>query len=194
MVLFFIMIVGCYKYYSYQKEKDLLDAKIIREKHQQFESQAQNEDGGKHFALTQNSKLEMSSVAKGYEDQYDPTNDFVIFGVSGKSKGGIVKDMKQNEADIMRKDSSGKPGKILTIPPSEGNSQVDIHSPMSAGSPGRLLTPQGQMLQAPLPEDQEIYESEAMSRKEGGEAEEACSQPAAVAPSEDPAEEVKENN
>mmetsp|Transcript_20909 Transcript_20909/g.32401 ORF Transcript_20909/g.32401 Transcript_20909/m.32401 type:complete len:162 (-) Transcript_20909:32-517(-) len=157
MVLFFIIIVGCYKYYSYQKEKDLLDAKIIREKHIQFESHAKGEEG--HFALTQNSKVEMSNAAKDFEDQYDPTNDFVVFGAPGKD--GIVSQIKQNEADIVRKQA----GKTLAIPRSENSSSADCQSPsyLSSNSPGQLLTPKG--LKAPLPEDQEICESDGQSHQ-----------------------------
>jgi len=29
---------AAYKYHSYQKEKDLIDAKVIREKHKEYES------------------------------------------------------------------------------------------------------------------------------------------------------------
>mmetsp|Transcript_41470 Transcript_41470/g.63276 ORF Transcript_41470/g.63276 Transcript_41470/m.63276 type:complete len:228 (+) Transcript_41470:852-1535(+) len=37
MCLVFAIGISAYKYYAYQKEKDLIDAKIIREKHSQYE-------------------------------------------------------------------------------------------------------------------------------------------------------------
>ena len=69
---------------------------------------------GGHIALTQNDRTVMKDtqiqmMTKPEEiKQFDPTNDFAVFGVTDTTKGGIVhmKD-KMKESDLIVREESG---------------------------------------------------------------------------------------
>ena len=46
-------------------------------------------------------------IPKNYASQYDPSNDFVVFGVTNQQHGGIVTiDEKVNEAELLSRVNS----------------------------------------------------------------------------------------
>jgi len=74
MCLLFVIVVGSLKYYAFIKEKDVIDAQIIHEKHQQYEKQNTNTkiSMGGHAQLAQNEESFNSHRLSGLDSNIKP--------------------------------------------------------------------------------------------------------------------------
>jgi hypothetical protein len=153
-VLGFIFIVFCIRYFFLKKYQERLDVerKIERTRDEKNKPQEMNQ-------ISEDKNFDTVAKFNEFEQQYDPNNDFAIFGVGDPTRGGI-QDMqeKMNLADKPRVDSDSseeeeEPRASARLSPTVLESKGSKGSDESTGNEGshqKLVSNQ-------LPEDKEIY-------------------------------------
>jgi hypothetical protein len=154
-VLAFIVVIFIARYFFLKNTQERLDVerKIVRINEEKNKPQELNDmSDNKNFNTN-------SKIINEFEQQYDPNNDFAIFGVGDPTQGGL-QDMKEkmNMADKIKVDSDSSEEEDQQVRASSaGPSLTHLESKGSKGSDESTGGSQGKLVSNSLPEDKEIH-------------------------------------